>query len=364
MSEKENIMSEHNHNEHCECHNIHLNSCSCCSEKQEDEEEMSLAQLVIAAILFVLGIVIFNLKGISFLEQKISIPHCSDFSLKKVLYFVLFLASYLVCGLPVLKNAVWNLFHGKVFDEQFLMAVASVGAIILGEYPEAVAVMLFYQIGEFFQDYALEKSEHSIKALMECRPDSATLIKDSKELAVSPDSVCIGDIILVRPGEKIPLDGIVIEGKSFVDTSALTGESVPREIFAGSEVLGGFVNNDSVLKIKVTKEFSKSSIAKIIDLVEHSSQKKSKAEKFISRFAKIYTPIVIGAACAVAVLPPIMQILSGALPQWNVWISRALIFLVVSCPCALVIYIPMGFMGGIAASAKNGILIKGSNYLI
>lgn len=360
--------------EQCGCHNTyteheHDHICGCCDCDKEHDEEVTLPRLVTAGILFVLGIIFSKLHGIVlFLNSRSLLDIAaaeSDFFViaGAALAITMFLLSYLICGLGVLKNAVWNLLHGKFFDEQFLMAVASIGAVLIGEYPEAVAVMLFYQIGEFFQDYALGKSEKSIAALMEARPDSATVVRNGKECAVHPDDVEVGETVVVAPGQKIPLDGIIIEGNSFADTSALTGESVPREIVPGCEVLGGFVNTEGVLKIRVTKPFAESSIARILELVEHSAEKKSRAEQFITRFARVYTPLVIFAALAVAVLPPLLTGIAGGGFCFETWVRRALVFLVVSCPCALVISVPMGFVGGIGACAKKGILVKGASYV-
>lgn len=271
----------------------------------------------------------------------------------------IFIVSYIIVGFEILKKAFRNISRGKVFDENFLMAVATIGAFAIGEFPEAVSVMLFYQIGELFQSYAVDKSRKSISNLMEIRPDYANLIKDEKEIKVDPDEIKIGDIIIVKPGEKIPLDGIIIDGNSMLDTKALTGENIPKMVKVGDEILSGCVNKEGILKIKVTKEFEESTVSKILDLVENASSKKSKSEKFISKFAQIYTPIVVVIAILLAIIPPLLI----KNTTWIVWIYRALSFLVVSCPCALVISIPLGFFGGIGGASKQGILIKGSNYL-
>lgn len=271
----------------------------------------------------------------------------------------IFLAAYFIIGGDVLLRAVRNISHGQVFDENFLMCIATVGAFFVGEYPEGVAVMLFYQVGELFQDYAVDRSRKSIGSLMNIRPDYANLKKDGELITVDPEEVKINDIIVVKAGEKIPLDGTVIEGYSMVDTSALTGEAVPREVIAESEVLSGCININGLLTIKVTKEFGESTVAKILDLVENSSSKKAKAENFITKFARYYTPIVVIVAALMAVIPPLL--VPGA--EFNDWLYRALNFLVVSCPCALVISIPLGFFGGIGGASKSGILIKGGNYL-
>lgn len=273
--------------------------------------------------------------------------------------FTLYLISYLFVGLGVVIKAVKNIVRGKVFDENFLMALATIGAFSIKEFGEGVAVMLFYQIGEFFQDYAVNRSRKSITALMDIRPDFANLKTENKTIKVSPEEVEIGDIIIVKPGEKIPLDGTVIDGKALVDTSALTGESVPREVEAGKEVLAGCINTSGVLTIEVTKEFSETTVSKILDMVQNASSRKAPTENFITKFAKYYTPIVVISAIILAFLPPL--IIQGA--TFGEWIKRALVFLVVSCPCALVVSIPLGFFGGIGGASRNGILVKGSNYL-
>ena len=271
----------------------------------------------------------------------------------------LFLAAYVAVGYKVIWKAVRGVVNGQVLDENFLMAVASIGAFFVGEYPEAVAVMLFYQIGEMFEDYAVGKSRKSITGLMDIRPDSANLKTETGIVAVSPSEVHPGDLIIVRPGEKVPLDGVVIEGISSLNTSALTGESLPREIGQGDEILSGCVNINGLLTVKVTKAFGESTVSKILDLDENSAAKKAKTENFITRFAAVYTPLVVGAAVILAVLPPLL--IDGAL--WADWIYRALNFLVVSCPCALVISVPLSFFGGIGGASKIGVLVKGSNYL-
>ena len=272
---------------------------------------------------------------------------------------IIYIVAYLVVGLDIIKKAIRNITRGKVFDENFLMSVATIGAFGIGEFPEAVAVMLFYQIGELFQSYAVDKSRKSIASLMDIRPDFANLEKAGKLEKVSPEEVKIGDTIVVKPGEKVPLDGILIEGNSTLDTKALTGESLPREIEKGDEILSGTININGVIKIKVTKEYKESTVSKILDLVENASSKKSKSENFISKFAKYYTPIVVIIALVLAVLPPL--IIQDA--SFSDWLYRALSFLVVSCPCALVISIPLSFFGGIGGASKVGILVKGSNYL-
>lgn len=297
-------------------------------------------KIIISAILFVLALVI---------------PFSNEW-----INNGLFIISYLVVGCEILKKAVRNIFRGKVFDENFLMAVATIGAFAIGEFPEAVAVMLFYQVGELFQSYAVDKSRKSIASLMDIRPDYANIEKDEKIEKVDPDEVKIGDIIIVKTGEKIPLDGVVVEGRSSLDTMALTGESVPRVVKTEDEVLSGCINKDGLLKIRVTKEFGESTVSKILDLVENASSKKSKSENFITKFAKYYTPTVVIIAVLLAFIPPIIL---KDFNTFSVWLYRALSFLVVSCPCALVISIPLSFFGGIGGASKMGILIKGSNYL-
>lgn len=297
-------------------------------------------KIIISAILFVLALVI---------------PFSNEW-----INNGLFIISYLVVGCEILKKAVRNIFRGKVFDENFLMVVATIGAFAIGEFPEAVAVMLFYQVGELFQSYAVDKSRKSISSLMDIRPDYANIEKDGKIEKVDPDEVKIGDIIIVKTGEKIPLDGVVVEGTSSLDTMALTGESVPRVVKTEDEVLSGCINKDGLLKIRVTKEFGESTVSKILDLVENASSKKSKSENFITKFAKYYTPTVVIIAVLLAFIPPIIL---KDFNTFSVWLYRALSFLVVSCPCALVISIPLSFFGGIGGASKMGILIKGSNYL-
>ena len=270
----------------------------------------------------------------------------------------IFIIAYIIVGLEIVRKALRNIFRGKVFDENFLMTVATVGAFGIGEFPEAVAVMLFYQVGELFQSYAVDKSRKSIASLMDIRPDYANIEKDGKVLKVDPDDVKIGDIIIIKPGEKIPLDGTVIEGNTSIDTKALTGESLPREVTPGDEILSGSINISGLVKVKVSKEYGESTVSKILDLVENASSKKSKSENFITKFAQYYTPIVVIIAVLLVVVPVIF--FGG---EFSDWIYRALSFLVVSCPCALVISIPLSFFGGIGGASKMGILIKGSNYL-
>ncbi len=286
-------------------------------------------------------------------------------SVKDYFEFFLYMIPYLIIGYDILKKAMKGIVKRQVFDENFLMAVATIGAIALGDYKEGVAVMLFYQIGELFQSYAVGKSRRNISDLMDIRPDYANVEKtDGTEEKVDPDEVEIGSFIIVKPGEKIPIDGVVVEGKTALNTSALTGESVPREVDVGDEVISGCINLTGLLKIRTTKEFGESTVSKILDLVENASSKKSKSENFISKFAKYYTPAVCYGAVALAVLPPIVNLIFFNIsPQWNEWIFRALTFLVISCPCALVISIPLSFFAGIGGASHEGVLIKGSNYL-
>jgi len=297
-----------------------------------------LVRIIIAAIIFVIGLLV-----------KTDIVWLSP---------AIFIVAYIVVGSEVVIKAIKNIMQGQVFQESFLMTVATVGALIIGEYPEAIAVMLFYQVGEYFQSYAVAKSRKSIANLMDIRPDHANVKRGDELVKVHPDEVAIGDIIVVRAGEKIPLDGRVLDGNSMIDTSALTGESVPREVGVGSEALSGCINVNGVLTIEVTKEFGESTVSKILDLVENASSKKANTENFITKFARVYTPIVMAAALLIAVIPPLVS--GGA---WDDWIYRALTFLVVSCPCALVVSIPLSFFGGIGGASRRGVLVKGSNYL-
>lgn len=283
--------------------------------------------------------------------------------------FALYLIPYLIIGYDILKKAFYGIRNRQVFDENFLMAVATMGAMAIGllesgDYVEAIAVMLFYQIGELFQSYAVGKSRKNISALMDIRPDYANIEEDGKLKKVDPDDVETGSVIIVQPGEKVPIDGVVIEGKSNLNTSALTGESLPREVKEGDEIISGCINMTRVLRIRTTKEFEESTASKILELVENSSTRKSKSEDFITKFARYYTPAVCYSALGLAILPPLVQmVISGGNPQWSVWIYRALTFLVISCPCALVISIPLSFFAGIGGASREGILVKGSNYL-
>ena len=309
-----------------------------------DKQKKMLRKIIIGASLYIIAVIVSKL----------------NFSMSNIISFGLFIAAYIIVGKDVLLKAFSNIKRGKVFDENFLMTIATVGAVIIGEYPEAVGVMLFYMVGEFLQSLAVNKSRKSISDMMNIRPDYANLVKEDGSVeTVDPYDVEVGNIILVKAGEIIPLDGIVVSGKAMLDTSALTGESVPRSVNAGDQVYSGSINKDGLLKLEVTKEFSDSTASKILDLVENAAAKKSKTENFISKFAGIYTPIVVFAAIALAVIPPFIFPGTG----FATWIYRALTFLVVSCPCAFVIAIPLSFFSGIGASSKIGVLIKGSNYL-
>ena len=305
-----------------------------------------IKRLLIGAIVFMVAILLTIIK----------LP--IEGKLNQYLTIIAFLVSYFVIGGDVIKNASLNIIKGQVFDENFLMAIASVGAFFVGEAPEAVAVMLFYQVGECFQSYAVNRSRKSIADLMNIKPEYAVVLRDDIEEEVDPSEVKVDEIILVKPGEKIPLDGVVIEGNSSMDTVALTGESVPRDIVIGEKVLSGCINISGVIKIKVEKEYDQSTVAKILELVENATDKKSKSENFISKFARYYTPIVVISAVILATIPPVIL-----KQEFNVWIYRALTFLVTSCPCALVISIPLSFFGGIGGAGRSGILVKGSNYI-
>ena len=309
------------------------------------KQKIMLYRIIAAAVIYV---PLFVLEHMGKLEFQSKIP----------VQFLLFMIPYLIVGWDIIYRAVRNISHGQVFDENFLMCIATFGALGVKEYSEAVAVMLFYQIGELFQSYAVNRSRQSISAMMDICPEYANIEKDGKLKQVDPDDVEIGTEIVIKAGERVPLDGVVVSGTSFVDTSALTGESVPREVTEGSEIISGCVNGSGLLKVRTTKEFDDSTVAKILELVENASSKKAHVENFITKFAKYYTPIVVCAAVVLAFLPPI--ILGGGFAEW---IQRACIFLVISCPCALVISVPLGFFGGIGAASKQGVLVKGSNYL-
>ena len=309
------------------------------------KQKIMLYRIIAAAVIYV---PLFVLEHMGKLEFQSEIP----------VQFLLFMIPYLIVGWDIIYRAVRNISHGQVFDENFLMCIATFGALGVKEYSEAVAVMLFYQIGELFQSYAVNRSRQSISAMMDICPEYANIEEDGKLKQVNPDDVEIGTEIVIKAGERVPLDGVVVSGTSFVDTSALTGESVPREVTEGSEIISGCVNGSGLLKVRTTKEFDDSTVAKILELVENASSKKAHVENFITKFAKYYTPIVVCAAVVLAFLPPI--ILGGGFAEW---IQRACIFLVISCPCALVISVPLGFFGGIGAASKQGVLVKGSNYL-
>lgn len=296
-----------------------------------------LARIIVAAVLFLAG-------------SLLPLPELAE--------MIVFLACYAVVGWDIVWKAITNILHGQVFDENFLMTIATIGALILGEHSEGVAVMLFYQIGEWFQSYAVSKSRKSITSLMDIRPDYANIEKDGKLVQVDPDDVQIGDTIIIKPGERVPLDGTILKGTSTLDTSALTGESMPRDVEPGMEIISGCINQTGTLTVQTTKEFGESTVAKILDLVENASDKKGRIESFITRFARYYTPVVVFAALALAILPPLV---TGQ--AFSIWIYRALTFLVISCPCALVISIPLSFFGGIGGASRIGVLVKGSNYL-
>ena len=322
------------------------------------KQKKVLRRIIISAVLLVAMAVTFTV-----LEKTGTVDLENPSIMWRCIEIVAYLIPYLIIGYDILKKAFLGIIHGEVFDENFLMAIATVGAMVLGEYKEASAVMLFYQIGELFQSYAVGKSRKNITALMDIRPDYANIEKDGKLEQVDPDDVQIGTVIVVQPGEKVPIDGKVVEGSSSLNTSALTGESVPREVHVGDEIISGCVNLNGLIKIETTKEFGESTVSKILDLVENSSMKKSRSENFITRFAKYYTPAVCIAALALAVLPPLVNIIMGNPAAWSKWIIRALTTLVISCPCALVISIPLSFFGGIGGASAKGILVKGSNYL-
>ena len=345
---------EHEHHEHECCHHKHEHchehehhhehGCPCCHnhshEEEEEDPKKEIIKIVVGAVLLVAGLL------------------AKHFEFPVYIYYVLIAASYVVLGFEVAVNAITNLFHGELFDENFLMFIATVGAAALGDYTEAVSVMLFYDIGEFAQDSIAEKSRDNISALMDIAPEIARVINEDGTISeVDPEDVQVGQTIQVRPGERVPLDGTVLEGSSFVDMKAITGESVPVKVSAGSQLVSGSIVTDSVLTIKADTQYKDSTVKKILDLVEHAQETKAPTEKFITKFAKIYTPIVIGIAALVALIP---SIITG---QWALWVGRALIFLVISCPCALVLSVPLAFFAGMGASAKEGILIKGGTHL-
>ena len=348
----------HDHN-HCSCghdhdHHGHSHGCDCC----EDGAEIDLRKTVAGVAVFLIAMVIFHIPG---LFKTIDIDMAQ---------LITYLLIYLLTARDIVLNAIKNLFKGKAMDEQFLMTVSSLGAFFVGQYPEACAVMLFYMVGELFQDYAVDKSRDSITDLMDIRPDYANLLKkDGSYEKVSPEKVKIGDTIIVKPGEKVPLDGVVISGQGSIDTSSLTGESLPRETMAGDDIISGSISINGALTIKVTKEFGESTVSKILELVEHASGKKAKTERFITRFAKVYTPIVVACAVVLAIIPPLVVsfALGGNIADfaktWQPWIYRALTFFFFFCPCALVISVPLSFFAGIGAASTKGVLVKGSDYL-
>ena len=361
---------EHGHHHH---HHEHSHGCSCgCGHEhghshnhehgEEEEHELTVKQLIIAAVLFVLGLIIEHLPVASWLTNvsKADLIH-------RAIYMVLYFAAYIITGKDIVIGAVSNLFHGELMDESFLMSVASIGAILLGEYEEAVAIMILYQVGEKFEDYAVDKSRDSIEEIAKLRPDHATVKIGTETREVTPEEVETDSVIIVKPGDRIPIDGVVVDGESFVDTSALTGESIPRRVSVGSEVLSGSINKQGVLEIRTTRHAGDSALARILELVENATENKTKSEQFVTRFARVYTPIVVYSAIALALIPSlIIGFKTGNWnwqATWNTWVYRALMFLVVSCPCAIVISIPLSFCGGITAAARKGILIKGSVYL-
>lgn len=380
LEEKENNIEEKNRADGCqteECknehgHHRHKHSCPCCHShdcgdeegEHEEEGEISLRQIICAIVLFGAALAVEHL---SVFRQILGSIQFGSIGIQRLVFLVLYFVAYIICGKNVIKSAVKNILHGEIFDEKFLMSIASVGAIFVGEIGEAVAVMIFYNLGEFFQDYAVDKSRNSISALMDIRPDKAFVVRNGKVEEEKPENVKIGEIIEVKPGERVALDGEIEEGSSFMDTSALTGESVPRKVEKGSAILAGFVNSEGVVRIRVTKTYGESAVTRILELTEKAAEAKAKSEKFITRFAKYYTPIVCILALCVAVLPPLA--LSVFAPEifaqygWHTWIYRALMFLVVSCPCALVISVPLSFFSGIGAASRHGILIKGSNHI-
>lgn len=358
---------EHHHeNDGCNCHDEHEHhhGCACCSGEEvvenKAEQKKDIIKIIISAALLVAAVVAEKLLvGAEIIDKS------------SLWLLPMYLVPYIIAGYEVIAEAIEGITHGEVFDENFLMVVATVGALCIGEYPEAVAVMIFFCIGELFEHIAVARSRKSIKALAEIKPESAHVVREGRSITVEPEEVKREEIILVKVGEKIPLDGVICEGSSSLDTAALTGESLPRAVGEGDEVFSGSINLNSPIKIKVLSEYKDSTVSKILELVEHSAEKKAKSEKFIRKFAKIYTPIVVICAVILAVLPPLINIIfktpayleGGALPIWSDWIYRALTFLVISCPCALVISVPLGFFAGVGAASRQGILIKGSNYL-
>ena len=374
---------EHEH-EHCECghehghhHDHHEHdgcSCGCGHEhghhhhdhehghEHGEEHELTVKQLIFAAVMFVLGLVIEHLPVENWLPDVAKIDLIHE-AVCMVLYFI----AFMITGKDIVIGAVSNLIHGELMDESFLMSVAAIGAILLGEYEEAVAIMILYQVGEKFEDYAVDKSRDSIEEIAKLRPDHATVKVGAETREVDPEEVETDSVIIVKPGDRIPIDGVVVDGDSFVDTSALTGESIPQHVSVGSEVLSGSINKQGVLEIRTTRHAGDSALSRILELVENATENKTKSEQFVTRFARVYTPIVVYSALALAIIPSvIIGFKSGNWAwqaTWSTWVYRALMFLVVSCPCALVISIPLSFCGGITAAARHGILIKGSVYL-
>ena len=369
---------EHDDDDECCCHHHHHDDDDedededegcCCHhhhghEHNHDEEEGGLPKIIVAAVLFVLAILLEKLPVFA-----LAGPVCGGnekiYLALRIVFMALYFVSYVLVGKHVIVEAVEGLVHGSVFNEEFLMALATVGAIVMGEYSEAVAVMILFQLGEYLEGLAMDRSRRSIKNLLDIRPDKANVKKNGEIIECMAEDVKVGDVIVVKPGERVPLDGVVLSGKSFVDTSALSGESVPREIFEGDEILSGFVNTSGVLEVQVKKSFGESTVSRVLKLVEKAQSKKAKSEKFISRFAKVYTPLVCLVALLVAVIPPLVLMFGGRAVDgmWKTWIYRALEILVVSCPCALVISVPLSFFAGIGLASEKGILIKGSNYI-
>lgn len=349
----EELEHEHTHEEHGHSHS---------HEHGEEEKELTVKQLIFAAVLFVLGLVVEHLPLEAWLPNvaKIELIH-------EAACLVLYFIAFMITGKDIVIGAVSNLVHGELMDESFLMSVAAIGAILLGEYEEAVAIMILYQVGEKFEDYAVDKSRDSIEEIAKLRPDHATVKLGSETREMDPEEVETDSVIIVKPGDRIPIDGVVVDGDSFVDTSALTGESIPRHVSVGSEVLSGSINKQGVLEIRTTRHAGDSALSRILELVENATENKTKSEQFVTRFARVYTPIVVYAALALAIIPSlIIGFRTGNWnwqATWSTWVYRALMFLVVSCPCALVISIPLSFCGGITAAARQGILIKGSVYL-
>lgn len=342
--------------EDCTMHNhTHNHSHCACHSHDEEEKETPLFKIVLSGVFLIFALILENIKPSAFISNVKNIDLYAQYA-----FIAVSLIGYLLAGRDVVKSAILNLFSGKIFDEQFLMTVASLGAVCIGSLPEAVAIMFFYQLGERFEDYATEKSEKSIESLLKIRPDSAVVLRDGKEEKVKAEEVLPGETIIVKPGERIPCDGVILLGNSFVDNSAITGESVPVEALQGSEVFSGAINKSTLLKIKTTKLALDSAASRIIKLVEFSSEKKTRAERFITRFSRIYTPIVCLLALCVAVIPPLVTLLLNGDKTWHTWIYRAISFLVVSCPCAIVISVPLTFFGGLGSLSRNGILVKGS----